>query len=44
MTLRSRNLAVIVRDAGATEIEHLASIWHEGWHEAHARIVRTELT
>ena len=28
-----------VRDAEAAEIDHLAKIWHDGWYDAHARIV-----
>ena len=27
-----------VRAADASELEHLARIWHEGWHDAHAHI------
>jgi ribosomal protein S18 acetylase RimI-like enzyme len=33
-----------VRDAEAAEIDRLAEVWHEGWHEAHAPIVPAELT
>jgi ribosomal protein S18 acetylase RimI-like enzyme len=33
-----------VRDAQTAEIVQLASMWHEGWHEAHAQIVPAELT
>lgn len=33
-----------VRDAEEAEIEQLARIWHEGWHDAHAQIVPAELT
>jgi ribosomal protein S18 acetylase RimI-like enzyme len=33
-----------VRSAEAVEIDPLARIWHDGWHEAHARIVPVELT
>jgi ribosomal protein S18 acetylase RimI-like enzyme len=33
-----------VRDAEAMELDALASVWHEGWHEAHAPIVPPELT
>jgi ribosomal protein S18 acetylase RimI-like enzyme len=33
-----------VRDAEAAEIDQLATLWHEGWHEAHALIVPAELT
>ena len=44
MTRRATNLAVIVSDADEAEREQLTSVWYEGWHEAHARIVPTELT
>jgi GNAT superfamily N-acetyltransferase len=33
-----------VRGATEREIGRLAVIWHQGWHEAHARIVPPELT
>ena len=33
-----------VRGATEGEIGRLAAIWHQGWHEAHARIVPLELT
>jgi len=33
-----------VRAAEEREIGHLARIWYDGWHEAHARIVPAELT
>jgi ribosomal protein S18 acetylase RimI-like enzyme len=33
-----------VRAAKEVEIDHLARIWFEGWHEAHAQIVPAELT
>jgi GNAT superfamily N-acetyltransferase len=33
-----------VRAAEDAEIGRLAAIWHEGWHEAHARILPAELT
>jgi ribosomal protein S18 acetylase RimI-like enzyme len=33
-----------VRAAEESEIDHLAKVWHEGWHEAHARILPAELT
>jgi ribosomal protein S18 acetylase RimI-like enzyme len=33
-----------VRAAELTEIDHLARVWYEGWHEAHAQIVPPELT
>jgi ribosomal protein S18 acetylase RimI-like enzyme len=33
-----------VRAAEEAEIDHLARVWYEGWHESHARIVPAELT
>jgi ribosomal protein S18 acetylase RimI-like enzyme len=33
-----------VRAAQEREIDHLARIWYDGWHEAHAEIVPEELT
>lgn len=36
--------AINVRAADAAEIDRLSAIWYDGWHEAHARIVLTELT
>jgi ribosomal protein S18 acetylase RimI-like enzyme len=33
-----------VRPAEAEDVDHLARVWHEGWHDAHARIVPAELT
>lgn len=33
-----------VREAEKGEIDGLAKIWYEGWHDAHARIVPAELT
>jgi ribosomal protein S18 acetylase RimI-like enzyme len=32
-----------IRNARATEIERLATIWYEGWQDAHARILPIEL-
>jgi len=32
-----------VRAAEAVEIDHLAKIWYDGWHDAHAQIVPAEL-
>ena len=32
-----------VRAAEEGEIDHLAKIWYDGWHEAHAQIVPAEL-
>ena len=33
-----------IRDAIADEVDALARLWHDAWHEAHARIVPPELT
>jgi GNAT superfamily N-acetyltransferase len=33
-----------VRAANPSELDHLARVWHEGWHEAHAPIVPADLT
>ena len=33
-----------IRDAEAAEVETLAKLWHDAWHEAHASIVPPELT
>ena len=33
-----------VRNATEAEVDRLADIWHQGWHDAHARIVPPELT
>ncbi len=33
-----------VRAAEEIEIDHLAKIWYDGWHDAHAQIVPAELT
>jgi ribosomal protein S18 acetylase RimI-like enzyme len=33
-----------VRAAEEGDIEHLARVWHDGWHESHAQIVPAELT
>jgi ribosomal protein S18 acetylase RimI-like enzyme len=35
---------MIVRPAEKGELDHLAMLWHDGWHEAHAHIVPAELT
>jgi ribosomal protein S18 acetylase RimI-like enzyme len=35
--------AVEVRDADGIEIDHLARLWHDGWQDAHARILPAEL-
>jgi hypothetical protein len=33
-----------VRSADAAEIDHLARLWHDGWHQTHASLVPQELT
>ena len=33
-----------VRAAAETDIAHLATVWHDGWHDAHARLVPAQLT
>jgi GNAT superfamily N-acetyltransferase len=37
-------MSLTIRDAGPADIDALAAIWHEGWHEAHAAILPAELT
>jgi GNAT superfamily N-acetyltransferase len=37
-------ISMEVRSAEEKDIDHLARIWYEGWHEAHARLVPAELT
>lgn len=32
-----------LRDAEAADIERLAAVWYDGWHDAHARILPAEL-
>jgi len=32
-----------VRPADAAEIDHLARLWHDGWHQAHGSLVPEEL-
>ena len=32
-----------VRAANEADVDALAQIWHDGWHDAHARIVPAEL-
>jgi GNAT superfamily N-acetyltransferase len=34
----------LVRLAEQTELNELAALWHQAWHDAHAQIVPTELT
>jgi ribosomal protein S18 acetylase RimI-like enzyme len=36
--------ATDVRAAEELEIDHLAKLWYDGWHDSHARIVPAELT
>src|SRR5262249_9706825 len=43
MSLQGRS-PLLVRDADPAEIDQLTRIWYEGWHEARARIVPTDLT
>jgi GNAT superfamily N-acetyltransferase len=33
-----------IRNAAEDEVDALARLWHDAWHEAHARIVPPELT
>ena len=33
-----------LRSADSAEIDHLARLWYDGWHEAHAPLVPPELT
>jgi GNAT superfamily N-acetyltransferase len=33
-----------VRDASQSELDQLASVWHDGWHESHAALMPAELT
>ena len=40
---RDATRAAQVRDADATEIDHLARLWNDGWQDAHARILPAEL-
>ncbi|MGH8638700.1 MAG: GNAT family N-acetyltransferase [Burkholderiales bacterium] len=35
---------MVVRNAEPDEIDQLAALWHQGWHESHASLVPTELT
>jgi ribosomal protein S18 acetylase RimI-like enzyme len=37
-------VSLTIRDAGPGDIDALAAIWHEGWHDAHAAILPPELT
>jgi GNAT superfamily N-acetyltransferase len=39
-----QEVAMDVRAAEEPEIGHLAKIWYDGWHEAHAQILSEELT
>ena len=43
-TPNPENAAMDVRPADPREINHLAQLWFDGWHEAHAQIVPIELT
>ena len=35
---------VTIRNASEADLDRLAEIWHQGWHEAHAELVPIELT
>ena len=35
---------MIVRNAEAEEVDQLAKVWYDAWHDAHAQIVPAELT
>lgn len=35
---------MIIRNAEEADLDRLAEIWHQGWHEAHAHLVPPELT
>jgi hypothetical protein len=35
---------MLIRPAAAAEIDHLAQLWHDAWHESHAPVVPPELT
>ncbi len=37
-------MQINVRAAEEAEVPHLARLWYDGWHEAHAEIVPAELT
>jgi ribosomal protein S18 acetylase RimI-like enzyme len=37
-------LLMRVRNADRYELNEIARVWHEGWHEAHARLVPASLT
>ncbi len=41
---QGRGDAMEVRAAEEVEIDHLANLWYDGWHEAHAQLVPAELT
>ena len=35
---------MVVRDAEEADLDRLAHVWHQGWHEAHGPVVPAELT
>src|SRR5262249_33916900 len=37
-------MSFVVRPAEETELDELAALWHQAWHDAHVQIVPTELT
>jgi GNAT superfamily N-acetyltransferase len=36
-------MSYVIRPAEQTELDELAALWHQAWHDAHAQIVPTEL-
>jgi GNAT superfamily N-acetyltransferase len=36
--------SIEVRSAVEGELDHLAGLWHDAWHDSHAQILPTELT
>ncbi len=33
-----------IRHAEHSEVDHIANLWHQGWHDAHSTVVPEELT
>jgi GNAT superfamily N-acetyltransferase len=44
MIVQNDGDAMDVRAAEAGEIDRLAKLWYDGWHDSHARVVPAELT
>ena len=42
--MAQRDAPPMVRPATVDEVDGLARLWYDGWHDAHARIVPAELT